>query len=138
MTDYMSATPPCWYSYNVWLDNSFNGCSGGQIFVKRTNYTSAPFLAVQFCNSTRYKLFLGSSLGGKFMNIGDGSGRGEDHCELVGGSELTASTGFTSSFQSVNGYYRDHFGQQFIITYSSAFPHYYECEVSIPGTDIVV
>ena len=37
------------------------------------------------------------------MNIGDGSDRGEDHCELVGGSELTASTGFTSSFQSVNG-----------------------------------
>ena len=37
------------------------------------------------------------------MNIGDGSGRGEDHCELVGGSELTASTGFTYSFQSVNG-----------------------------------
>ena len=37
------------------------------------------------------------------MNIADGSGRGGDHCELVGGSELTASTGFTYSFQSVNG-----------------------------------
>ena len=55
----MSATPPCWYSYNVWLDNSFNECSGGQIFVKRTNYTSAPFLAVQLCNSTRQSLVYG-------------------------------------------------------------------------------
>lgn len=35
----------------------------------------------------RYKLFLGSSLGATFRNIGDGIGKGEDHCELVGGSE---------------------------------------------------
>lgn len=26
------------------------------------------------------------------MNIGDGSGKGEDHCELVGGSVLNANT----------------------------------------------
>ena len=30
------------------------------------------------------------------MNIADGSGRGEDHCELVGGSELSASTGMSN------------------------------------------
>ena len=27
---------------------------------------------------------------GMFYNIGDGSGSGDDHCELVGGSESTA------------------------------------------------
>nr|XP_022292926.1 uncharacterized protein LOC111103758 isoform X2 [Crassostrea virginica] len=137
--DCMSATPPCWYSYNVWLDNSFNGCSGGQIFVKRTNYTSAPFLAVQLCSSTIYKLFLGSSLGGKFMNIADGSGRGEDHCELVGGSELSASTGMSNHpYQYFYGYYRHDVGEQFRLELSSAFPNSYGCGVSIPGTDIVV
>ncbi|XP_078324279.1 uncharacterized protein LOC111103762 [Crassostrea virginica] len=135
--DCMSATPPCWYSYNVWLDNSFNGCSGGEIFVKRTNYTSAPFLAVQLCSITRYKLFLGSSLGGKFMNIADGSGRGGDHCELVGGSELTANTVMLRSL-TVKGYYRHHEGEQFSLGSFSEFTSYYECGVSIPGTDIVV
>ncbi|XP_078317948.1 uncharacterized protein LOC111104981 [Crassostrea virginica] len=136
--DCMSATPPCWYSYNVWLDNYFNGCSGGQIFLKRTNYTSAPFLAVQLCSSTKYKLFLGSSLGGKFMHIADASGRGQDHCELVGGSELSAITGMTSLFQPFPGYHRHHVGEQFSLGNFSQFPYYYECGVSIPGTDIVV
>ena len=51
----------------------------------------------------RYKLFLGSSLGGKFLNIGDGSGSGEDHCELVGGSELSANTTMMHSSFSVKG-----------------------------------
>nr|XP_022292930.1 uncharacterized protein LOC111103759 isoform X3 [Crassostrea virginica] len=139
--DCMSATPPCWYSYNVWLDNSCNscnGCSGGQIFVKRTNYTSAPFLAVQLCSSTMYKLFLGSSLGGKFMHIADVSGNGKNHCELVGGSELSASTGTTTLNQLFPGYYRYEVGEQFKLGYSDRFPNYYECGVSIPGTDIVV
>nr|XP_022294864.1 uncharacterized protein LOC111104979 [Crassostrea virginica] len=136
--DCMSATPPCWYSYNVWLDNNLNGCSHGQIFVKRTNYTSAPFLAVQLCNSTRYKLFLGSSLGGIFMNIADMSGNGEDHCELVGGSQLSASILVTSSTLPEKGYYRHHVGEQFGIESFFEFPYSYECGVSIPGTDIVV
>lgn len=38
----------------------------------------------------RYKFFFGSGLGATFMNIGDGDGMGEDHCELVGGSENNA------------------------------------------------
>lgn len=39
----------------------------------------------------RYKLFLGSSLEAIFRNIGDGTGSGHDHCELVGGSEASAT-----------------------------------------------
>ncbi|XP_078324259.1 uncharacterized protein LOC111119614 [Crassostrea virginica] len=140
--DCMSATPLCWYSFNVWLDNSCNSCnacSGGQIFVKRTNYTSAPFLAVQLCSSTGYKLFLGSSLGGKFMHIADASGTGEDHCELVGGSELSASTGTVYMISSSYfGYRRHHVGEQFSLGSFNEFPRYYECGVPIPGTDIVV
>lgn len=40
------------------------------------------------------------------MNIGDGSGAGEDHCELVGGSEANAlDAGNYVSSPSVNGTY---------------------------------
>ena len=42
--------------------------------------------------SYRYKIFLSSSLVGPFEGIEDGNGYGEDHCELVGGSEDTAIT----------------------------------------------
>uniref|UniRef100_K1QMQ2 Fibronectin type III domain-containing protein 1 n=1 Tax=Magallana gigas TaxID=29159 RepID=K1QMQ2_MAGGI len=140
----MSATPPCWYAHNVSVDNSFNGCTG-QILVKRTNYTSAPYLAVQLCSSTRYKLFLGSSLGATFMNIGDGSGSGADHCELVGGSEANAlDAGNYVSSPSVDGYYRNTAGQEFsygpigYIQSSYYFHSFLECGVSIPGTTTVV
>ncbi|XP_065927360.1 uncharacterized protein [Magallana gigas] len=88
----MSATPPCWYAFNVSVDNTPSPCTGGQILVKRTNYTSTPYLAVQLCNSNRYKLFLGSSLGTTFRSIDDQSGTGQDHCELVGGSDANAIT----------------------------------------------
>ena len=37
------------------------------------------------------------------MNIADWSGRGEDHCELVGGSELSASTVVSYLYPSVKG-----------------------------------
>lgn len=45
-----------------------------------------------FVNS-RYKLFLGSSLGATFKSIKDTGGYGEDHCELVGGTEANAVAG---------------------------------------------
>lgn len=38
----------------------------------------------------RYQIFLGGNLTDKFLNIGDGDGNGEDHCELVGGKEMDA------------------------------------------------
>lgn len=38
----------------------------------------------------RYQLFLGANLTDTFLNIGDGSGEGADHCELVGGLEVNA------------------------------------------------
>lgn len=53
LTACMSATPPCWYALNVSVDNTYSPCSGGQILVKKTNYTTAPYLAAQLCNSTR-------------------------------------------------------------------------------------
>ena len=37
------------------------------------------------------------------MHIADASGRGQDHCELVGGSELSAITGTTTLYQPFPG-----------------------------------
>lgn len=134
----MSATPPCWYALNVSVDNTYSPCSGGQILVKRTNYTSAPYLAVQLCNSTRYKLFLGSSLGATFKSIRDAGGYGEDHCELVGGSEANAVAAEKSLNPYVRGYYRLKAGESFVYRLISQFTSSLECGVAIPGTNTVV
>lgn len=49
---------------------------------------------------------MGSSLGATFMNIGDGNGSGQDHCELLGGSEASATVaGDYMSSPSVSGTY---------------------------------
>ena len=39
----------------------------------------------------RYKLFLAEHVTDTFLNIGDGGGHGQDHCELVGGVEADAN-----------------------------------------------
>ena len=38
----------------------------------------------------RYKILLRENVIGSFLNIGDGNGPGEDHCELVCGYQLGA------------------------------------------------
>nr|XP_034331996.1 uncharacterized protein LOC105334145 isoform X4 [Crassostrea gigas] len=134
----MSATPPCWYALNVSVDNTPSPCTGGQLLVKRTNYTSAPYLAVQLCNSTRYKLFLGSSLGATFKSIRDTGGLGEDHCELVGGTEANAVAGEYPLSPYVRGYYRSIVGQTFSYGWIEEYTGYLQCGVSIPGTNTVV
>ncbi|XP_052708041.1 uncharacterized protein LOC128183172 [Crassostrea angulata] len=134
----MSATPPCWYALNVSVDNTPSPCTGGQILVKRTNYKSAPYLAVQLCNSTRYKLFLGSSLGATFKSIRDSSGWGEDHCELVGGTQANAEARENHVSPNIRGYWRSYVGNSFEYGWIHEYTYYLECGVSIPGTNTVV
>ncbi|XP_061195811.1 coiled-coil domain-containing protein 158-like isoform X1 [Saccostrea echinata] len=43
----------CWLLYNFSYDASWNGCEGGSQYVTKTNYSSAPYLGVMTCNSTR-------------------------------------------------------------------------------------
>eukprot|EP00105_Crassostrea_gigas_P007387 XP_011421608.2 PREDICTED: fibronectin type III domain-containing protein 1 [Crassostrea gigas] len=135
----MSAMPPCWYALNVSVDNTPSPCTGGQILVKRTNYTSAPYLAVQLCSSTRYKFFLGSSLGATFKSIRDSAGYGHDHCELVGGTEANAeAAGENPISPNVRGYSRWNVGNSFSYGWIYEYTYYLECGVSIPGTNTVV
>lgn len=74
-----------WLPLTFEFDSSRTDCFGDQ-YVKRTHYAKAKYVGVVLCSETRYKIFLSSSLNGTFMNVGDASGMGEDHCEFVGAS----------------------------------------------------
>ena len=44
----------CWYQFNFNHDTTWNGCPGGTRYVKKTQYSSAPYVGVVLCNGTRY------------------------------------------------------------------------------------
>ncbi|CAG5136849.1 unnamed protein product [Candidula unifasciata] len=125
-----------WLPLTFHFDSSRTDCFGDQ-YVKRTGYTKAKYVGVVLCSETRYKIFLSSSLNGTFMNVGDANGMGEDHCEFVGANrdapvQLSA---FRLTFGSVQGFVRNHWGQDAVATYLNAIkpsPHWYECGVKIP------
>ncbi|MFT7799837.1 target of Nesh-SH3 isoform X3 [Arapaima gigas] len=117
--------------------DSYSECNGKQ-YVKRTWYRK--FVGIQLCNSLRYKIYLSDSLKGKFYNIGDQTGHGEDHCQFVD-SFLDGRTGsqvLADQLPPRSGYYRAmrqepvNFGQiggNSHVTYVS----WYECGIPIPG-----
>nr|XP_023414847.1 target of Nesh-SH3 [Loxodonta africana] len=126
----------------IWTERPFNSdsyseCKGKQ-YVKRTWYKK--FVGVQLCNSLRYKIYLSDSLAGKFYNIGDQRGHGEDHCQFVD-SFLDGRTGqqLTSDQLPIKeGYYRAvrqepvQFGEIGGHTQIN-YVQWYECGTTIPG-----
>ncbi|XP_029433639.1 target of Nesh-SH3 isoform X30 [Rhinatrema bivittatum] len=126
----------------IWTEISFKSdgyseCKGKQ-YVKRTWYKK--FVGIQLCNSLRYKIYLSDSLTGKFYNIGDERGHGEDHCQFVD-SFLDGRTGqqlLPEQLPTRKGYYRafrqqpvefGKIGRETQISYV----HWYECGTTIPG-----
>ena len=75
-----------WVPFN--FTNSFfrNDCEGGKKLIRKSFFGASvvKFVGVQLCSKSRYKIFLGTSKGGMFYDIGDKAGRGEDHCQFVG------------------------------------------------------
>ncbi|XP_059184028.1 ABI family, member 3 (NESH) binding protein b [Centropristis striata] len=136
VSENVSGKDAIWTQFPFKTD-SYSDCHGKQ-YVKRTWYRK--FVGVQLCNSLRYKIYLSDSLNGKFHNIGDQTGFGEDHCQFVD-SFLDGRTGRQLSadqLQSRPGFYRAvrqepvHFGQiggHSHINYVS----WYECGTPIPG-----
>nr|XP_009236890.3 target of Nesh-SH3 isoform X38 [Pongo abelii] len=126
----------------IWTERPFNSdsyseCKGKQ-YVKRTWYKK--FVGVQLCNSLRYKIYLSDSLTGKFYNIGDQRGHGEDHCQFVD-SFLDGRTGqqLTSDQLPIKeGYFRAvrqepvQFGEIGGHTQIN-YVQWYECGTTIPG-----
>ncbi|XP_070311094.1 target of Nesh-SH3 isoform X33 [Odocoileus virginianus] len=117
--------------------DSYSECTGKQ-YVKRTWYKK--FVGVQLCNSLRYKIYLSDSLTGKFYNIGDQRGHGEDHCQFVD-SFLDGRTGQQLSSDQLptkEGYFRAvrqepvQFGEIGGHTQIN-YVQWYECGTTIPG-----
>uniref|UniRef100_A0A3P8S633 ABI family member 3 binding protein n=1 Tax=Amphiprion percula TaxID=161767 RepID=A0A3P8S633_AMPPE len=117
--------------------DAYSECSGKQ-YVKRTWYRK--FVGIQLCNSLRYKIYLSDSLNGKFYNIGDQTGHGEDHCQFVD-SFLDGRTGtqmLADQLPGRPGFYRalrqepvsfGEIGGKSHVTYVG----WYECGTPIPG-----
>ncbi|XP_048833976.1 target of Nesh-SH3-like isoform X2 [Brienomyrus brachyistius] len=126
----------------IWTEYSFrpdiySECNGKQ-YVKRTWYRK--FVGIQLCNSLRYKIYLGDTLSGKFYNIGDQTGHGEDHCQFVD-SYLDGRTGshlYADQLPVRSGFFRA-MRQQPVsfgtIGGNSRIPYvaWYECGIPIPG-----
>ncbi|XP_053242182.1 target of Nesh-SH3 isoform X11 [Podarcis raffonei] len=126
----------------IWTQIKFNSdsyseCKGKQ-FVKRTWYKK--FVGVQLCNSLRYKIYLSNSLTGKFYDIGDQRGHGEDHCQFVD-SYLDGKTGphvQSDQLPTKEGFFRAvrqepvKFGKIGAETHTN-YVHWYECGATIPG-----
>ncbi|XP_010186625.1 PREDICTED: target of Nesh-SH3-like, partial [Mesitornis unicolor] len=114
--------------------DTYSECKGRQ-YVKRTWYKK--FVGVQLCNSLRYKIYLSDSLTGKFYNIGDQRGHGEDHCQFVD-SFLDGRTGQQEDLPVKDGFFRAvrqepvKFGKIGGETHIN-YVRWYECGTSIPG-----
>lgn len=136
VSENVSGKDAIWTEFPFKTD-SYSDCHGKQ-YVKRTWYRK--FVGVQLCNSLRYKIYLSDSLNGKFHNIGDQTGFGEDHCQFVD-SFLDGRTGRqlrADQLPSRPGFYRAvrqepvHFGQ--IGGHSHVnYVSWYECGTPIPG-----
>ncbi|XP_061128203.1 target of Nesh-SH3-like [Syngnathus typhle] len=136
VSENVSGKDAIWTQFPFKAD-SYSDCNGKQ-YIKRTWYRK--FVGVQLCNSLRYKIYLSDSLNGKFYNIGDESGFGEDHCQFVD-SFLDGKTGrqiSAAQLPSRSGFHRAvrqepvHFGpigRRSHISYVS----WYECGTPIPG-----
>ncbi|XP_016895580.1 target of Nesh-SH3 isoform X5 [Cynoglossus semilaevis] len=136
VSEYVSGKGAIWTQFPFKAD-AYSECNGKQ-FVKRTWYRK--FVGIQLCNSLRYKIYLSDTLNGKFYNIGDQTGYGEDHCQFVD-SFLDGRTGtqtFADQLPSRLGYFRAlrqepvHFGEiggRSHVTYVG----WYECGRPIPG-----
>ncbi|XP_070969031.1 target of Nesh-SH3-like isoform X5 [Oncorhynchus clarkii lewisi] len=136
VSENVSGKDAIWTQFPFKTD-SYSECNGKQ-YVKRTWYRK--FVGIQLCNSLRYKIYLSDSLNGKFYNIGDQTGHGEDHCQFVD-SFLDGRTGNqvrADQLPAREGYYRAmrqepvNFGQiggNSHVTYVS----WYECGTAIPG-----
>ncbi|XP_028447235.1 target of Nesh-SH3 isoform X2 [Perca flavescens] len=136
VSEHVSGKDAIWTQFPFKSDD-YSECNGKQ-YVKRTWYRK--FVGIQLCNSLRYKIYLSDSLNGKFYNIGDQTGHGEDHCQFVD-SFLDGRTGtqmFADQLPSRPGFYRamrqepvnfGEIGGKSHVTYVG----WYECGTPIPG-----
>jgi hypothetical protein len=90
-----TAPTSAWEPLAFQADATTSGCSGEK-FVKY-NRAMNIWIGAQLCSRDEYKLYLAPAREGPFEPIGDGSGHGQDHCEvLVPGFRLPIDDDVTS------------------------------------------
>lgn len=116
--------------------NITNDCGGGDEYVKRSDFNPYLFVGAMLCNANRYKLFLSFSAGGLYYEIGDTNRWGQDHCELIGGTETTAIGPYSDTGSGEAGFFRGYLREDFKFETPTAFnawrTPWYECGISIP------
>ncbi|XP_075870722.1 target of Nesh-SH3 [Nelusetta ayraudi] len=136
VSENVSGKDAIWTQFPFQSD-AYSECNG-RMFVKRTWYRK--FVGIQLCNSLRYQIYLSDSLNGKFYNIGDQSGYGEDHCQFVD-SFLDGRTGNNMPADLLPrrlGFYRSlrqepvSFGEIGGRSHAT-YVGWYECGTPIPG-----
>ncbi|XP_042162773.1 target of Nesh-SH3-like isoform X3 [Oncorhynchus tshawytscha] len=136
VSENVSGKDAIWTQFPFKAD-SYSECNGKQ-YVKRTWYRK--FVGIQLCNSLRYKIYMSDSLTGRFYNIGDQTGHGEDHCQFVD-SFLDGQTGsqlLANQLPSRSGFYRAmrqepvNFGEIGGNSHAT-YVGWYECGTPIPG-----
>ncbi|XP_061665668.1 target of Nesh-SH3-like [Syngnathoides biaculeatus] len=136
VSENVSGKDAIWTQFPFKAD-SYSDCNGKQ-YVKRTWYRK--FVGVQLCNSLRYKIYLSDSLNGKFYNIGDQSGFGEDHCQFVdsfldgrtgrqvNAAQLPPRSGFQRAVRQEPVQFGPMGGHSHV-----SYVSWYECGTPIPG-----
>ena len=77
-----------WVPYKFNYRRTYIDCIGDQ-YVHKSGYKSGRLVGVVLCSNSRYKIFLAQTLADTFLNIGDKSGMGEDHCQFVKARNLS-------------------------------------------------
>nr|XP_039250166.1 uncharacterized protein LOC120327876 [Styela clava] len=107
-----------WFYFDFKYDD-FPGCSecnGARLVrdISSLEYAEdgIKYAGVVLCDKTRYKIYLSESLSGPFRNIADGAGKGEDHCEFIGGSDYAKEIGAYKECEGDVGYVRRRWGEK--------------------------
>jgi cysteine-rich repeat protein len=126
----LTTPPSTWVAYNFAYHVEHVGC-GGTRYVKASGRPEAPWLGVILCDADTYKIMLGTAADQPFYGLSDGSGNGEDHCELVGGNVADGAFSFEGT-ANVPGWFRSLSGEAFVFQTTSSSQDAYDCGVVIP------
>ncbi|MEN9530502.1 MAG: hypothetical protein RI932_2375 [Pseudomonadota bacterium] len=67
-----------------------NPCSGAEKIFRNSKLNK--WVKVVLCSSSRYDILMSESESGPFFKVGDTSGHGQDHCEIVNNSFATLAS----------------------------------------------
>jgi hypothetical protein len=107
-----------------WIASSFNYDAGGVTgfctgnrYVKSYGQFGLAWIGIILCNAqgTQFSIFASNSQSGTYYPLGDSSGSGEDHCQVVGFPDnCTAHNTCTFGCQtSTQGFRRAQYGETF-------------------------